>query len=180
MGFVLRWEGGFSKNPDDPGNWTGGVVGVGELKGTNWGISAAAFPHLDIENLTLEDARAIYRSGYWEPLNLDDYSPEYAMVVFDSAVQHGVNRARAWMGEHPTVESYLLNRMNFYTNLRDFGTFGRGWMRRMHALMHEVLRPKSELAGVKRAYLVLWGGLTIQIPYEKASVVGDKLYVRVS
>ena len=50
--FTLGAEGGYSNNPADPGNWTGGAVGNGELRGTNFGISASAYPQLDIANLT--------------------------------------------------------------------------------------------------------------------------------
>ena len=45
---IVGVEGGFSLDPNDPGNWTGGKRGVGELKGTRWGISAKSYPHLDI------------------------------------------------------------------------------------------------------------------------------------
>jgi lysozyme family protein len=38
---LIEHEGGFQNDPDDSGNWTGGKVGVGELKGTKWGICAA-------------------------------------------------------------------------------------------------------------------------------------------
>lgn len=67
-------EGGFQKDPDDSGNWTGGKVGVGELRGTNFGISAAEFPSLDIENLTRDRAIEIYASRYWPALysQIDD------------------------------------------------------------------------------------------------------------
>jgi lysozyme family protein len=53
-------EGGFTLNPKDSGNWTGGKIGVGELKGSNFGISAAAYPKLDIKNLTREKVRPLY------------------------------------------------------------------------------------------------------------------------
>ena len=53
---TLRWEGG--KTTD-----TGGF--------TNFGISQKAYPGLDIEHLTRDGAKAIYRRDYWEPLNLD-------------------------------------------------------------------------------------------------------------
>ena len=62
---ILKHEGGFQKMPGDKGNWTGGKVGAGVLKGTKYGISAAQFPDLDIENLTIEDAEAIYKKEYW-------------------------------------------------------------------------------------------------------------------
>jgi lysozyme family protein len=62
---ILNHEGGFQKLPNDKGNWTGGKIGVGVLKGTKYGISAARFPELDIENLTVAAAEEIYRAQYW-------------------------------------------------------------------------------------------------------------------
>jgi hypothetical protein len=41
--FTLRCEGGFSITPEDRGNWTGGEIGVGILKGTNLGYEFRAF-----------------------------------------------------------------------------------------------------------------------------------------
>lgn len=38
---VIEHEGGYTDNPKDPGNWTGGEVGKGELKGSKYGLSAA-------------------------------------------------------------------------------------------------------------------------------------------
>ena len=51
---TLNVEGGYQCDPDDKGNWTGGNVGVGLLKGTKYGISAASFSNVDIKNLTKE------------------------------------------------------------------------------------------------------------------------------
>jgi lysozyme family protein len=59
-------EGDYSAVREDPGNWTGGAVGHGLRRGTKYGISAASFPTLDIQGLTLEQARAIYRALYWD------------------------------------------------------------------------------------------------------------------
>lgn len=61
---IATHEGGFQKRTDDAGNWTGGATGVGELKGTKFGISAHAFPNLDIENLTLAEAEAVFYKVY--------------------------------------------------------------------------------------------------------------------
>jgi lysozyme family protein len=60
---LIGQEGGVTKNPKDPGDWTGGKVGVGILKGTKLGIAANTYPHLDIENLTVADAKTIYRKA---------------------------------------------------------------------------------------------------------------------
>ena len=54
IGFVLAHEGGYVNDPQDPG---------GETK---YGISKRSYPHLDIANLTREEAIAIYRRDWWE------------------------------------------------------------------------------------------------------------------
>jgi lysozyme family protein len=61
---IATHEGGFQKRADDAGNWTGGATDVGELKGTKFGISAHAFPDLDIENMTLAQAEQIFFDVY--------------------------------------------------------------------------------------------------------------------
>jgi lysozyme family protein len=53
---TLAHEGGLSYNPSDPG-------GV-----TNFGISQAAHPEVDVRSLTVEQAVEIYRREYWNPL----------------------------------------------------------------------------------------------------------------
>lgn len=69
---IRRYEGGFQKREDDPGNWTGGAIGKGELKGTKYGISAASFPDVDIENLTLDQAEALYLRDWWKYSDIND------------------------------------------------------------------------------------------------------------
>ncbi len=48
--FTLHQEGGLSLDPKDPGNWTGGKVGLGKLLGTKYGIAAASHPGLDVRH----------------------------------------------------------------------------------------------------------------------------------
>lgn len=89
--FLLPHEGGFQKIADDPGNWTGGEVGAGELKGTKFGISAARYPGLDIEGLTIQEAHDIYLRDWWDKeayLLID--SQDVANKVFDLSVNMGV------------------------------------------------------------------------------------------
>src|SRR5690554_991684 len=62
---LIGHEGKFTDNRADRGNWTTGRVGVGELKGTKFGISAMTYPHLDIKSLTLEQAKDIYLRDFW-------------------------------------------------------------------------------------------------------------------
>ena len=61
---VVGHEGGYTANPADRGNWTGGAIGSGTCRGTRFGISAAAYPGLDIANLTIDAAKALYQRDY--------------------------------------------------------------------------------------------------------------------
>lgn len=90
---VIGHEGGLSMDRNDRGNWTGGAVGAGQLAGTKYGISSAAYPGEDIPNLTLERARALYRRDYWGPAGCDALPDELKFHVFDMAVNSGVRAA---------------------------------------------------------------------------------------
>ncbi len=90
---LIGFEGGFQDGYHDRGNWTSGVVGVGKLKGTKYGISAMSYPELDIEGLTLPKAKAIYHRDYWLPLGGAALPRRLRFPLFDTAVNSGVKRA---------------------------------------------------------------------------------------
>lgn len=94
--FTLQREGKTSVDPADPGNWTGGKVGSGILKGTKYGISAAAFPDVDIQGLTQEAASRLYRLHYWTAPKFDQVAlsaPAVAARLFDLGVNTGTGTA---------------------------------------------------------------------------------------
>lgn len=80
--FVLDMEGGYTLDPSDPG---------GE---TNFGISRKSYPNLDIKNLTVDQAKEIYRRDYWIPCHCDELPTAFAISVFDTAVNQGAGKAR--------------------------------------------------------------------------------------
>ena len=86
VAIVLRHEGGYQADPADRGNWTSGQIGIGELKGTNHGISALSYPNEDIRGLTEDRARDIYFRDFWlaGPALLQD--PGVAGKLLDIAV----------------------------------------------------------------------------------------------
>src|SRR5574340_333023 len=87
---LLGNEGAYSEDANDPGNWTGGRVGEGELRGTKYGISAKSYPALDIANLTEDQAQAIYYADYWMAHKLDQLPDVLRFDVFDGAVNSGL------------------------------------------------------------------------------------------
>lgn len=155
--FVLGAEGSWSADPNDKGNWTGGSVLSGELRGTKYGISAASYPDLDIENLTLDKAEAIYRADYWAKIRGDEIPPVIAMFAFDCAVNQGPGTAIRLLqktygtgvdgifgkktlaailaaDEMGPPLDFLARRAVLYAQLDEFPVDGLGWMRRLFRL----------------------------------------------
>lgn len=91
--YVLGVEKGLSMDPKDAGNWTGGKVGVGQLKGTKYGISAAAFPLEDIPNLTVDRAKSLAKTFYWDKVHGDEVPAYFGLVLLDTAYNQGVGVA---------------------------------------------------------------------------------------
>ena len=82
VSFVLSHEGGYSDDPDDDG---------GETK---FGISKRSYPHVDVDTLTVDQAKNIYKRDFWDPqLYKDIKDVNLATKVFDLAVNMGSNWA---------------------------------------------------------------------------------------
>src|SRR5712691_8983205 len=75
IGTVLEHEGGYTFDPADPG---------GE---TNFGLSKRQYPNLDLKNLTVDQAKAIYKRDYWRYGRIRNQ--DVATKVFDMAVNVG-------------------------------------------------------------------------------------------
>lgn len=74
-------EGGLTDDPADPGGLT------------KYGISQRAYPAVDIRNLTLDGAKAIYRQDYWGPAGCEQVPDAIRFDLFDMAVNSGVKTA---------------------------------------------------------------------------------------
>lgn len=134
--FVARWEGGYQNVHNDAGNWTGCAVGVGELKGTKYGISACSYPHLDIRNLTMAEADAIYHRDYWQRSGADNLPWPACLLIFDTAVLHGVGTAQAWLAEAgPNPYVFAAKRLRSYTKKANFDFWGKAWTLRVADLL---------------------------------------------
>lgn len=154
FGELIGHEGGYKCEAEDRMDWTGGEVGKGELRGTKYGISAGTYPHLDIKNLTMEEAQAIYLRDFWNRFKGDEYPYELGFQIFDAEVNHGktmgirflqkalgvgvdgivgsitLGRVRA-MDEDKVIMRFLGVRMRFFTSCKTWNTHGRGWANRV-------------------------------------------------
>lgn len=132
---VAGIEAGFTKLETDPGNWTGGKVGVGELKGTKYGISAAAFPRVDIENLTLQAAQGLRKAKYWDVIGADSMTWERALCAYDCAINQGDGAEELLQAHsHGDVLEFMTQRALRYA-AGDVERFGHSWFHRLFLVM---------------------------------------------
>lgn len=151
---LIGHEGEYSDDPKDPGNWTGGRVGSGFLRGTKFGISASAYPNEDIKGLTRERAKFLYHRDFWSKISADTLPDGVAFQLFDFAVNSGIQTAIRYFqrslgvaddgiwGPHSQAAAdatsetdMILNlnaeRLDYMTRLSNWQDHGRGWARRI-------------------------------------------------
>lgn len=133
-------EKGFQKDENDPGNWTGGAKGKGLLKGTKYGISAKAHPNVDIENLTLEQAKDLYWREYWVQCGCEMYGWERALCLFDCAVNQGQGEARLLNLKYPDVIEFMTERVLRYARDPNFSVDGHSWVHRLFVVLKTAQR----------------------------------------
>ena len=155
---LIGHEGGLSLDPKDKGNWTTGIIGKGELKGTKYGISAMSYPHLNIQALTLDQAEDIYRKDFW---GQSDLIPDAVRFdFFDAAVNSGYVQSVKWLqraagasddgvigpktllavrksNPQQLAKRFNGHRLNAMTNMKAWDSQGKGWARRIAANLLE-------------------------------------------
>lgn len=97
--FTARWEGGLSDHPADKGGITAygaSINFVSDLASTAAGqeFLQSIGVHLPVNRanmrrVTQEQARAMFRYAFWEPLGLDRLPLRPACILYDMAVNHG-------------------------------------------------------------------------------------------
>jgi lysozyme family protein len=144
---VVNLEGAYSNDIRDPG---------GETK---FGISKKAYPDLDIRNLTIEQAKSIYRRDYWDDCKCDSLPSPLDIMVFDAAVNQGKDAAIKMLQRLVGVTAdgvigpvtlaaagrlrregcmlYMADRALRYVENKHFTTFGRGWLKRLFTIARE-------------------------------------------
>lgn len=161
---LIGHEGVLSMDPKDKGNWTSGICGQGELKGSKYGVSAASYPHLDIQGLTLDEAKAIYLHDFWNQSLAPCFPAPLNYQLFDMAVNSGPRNTIVVLQRALGVEDdgkagpktmeavakisditvlairFLAFRLRFMTHASGWESQGAGWANRVAANMEEVVR----------------------------------------
>ena len=124
IGRVLKHEGGYVNDPQDPG---------GETK---FGISKRAYPNVDIKGLTIDAAKAIYRRDYWDAVGADNLPPAIRYMAFDTAVNMGVGAAKKMIAQAggDLAKFTQLRRDRYAAIIRkrpSSAKYAKGWERRL-------------------------------------------------
>lgn len=159
---VLKAEGGYANNPLDPG---------GE---TNYGISRAAYPNLNIRSLTPDDAKSIFKVDYFDKVNGDllllvnpGVAAHVADMAFNAGPQTAINLLYDSVGlprqdritnelvdrissSEEAIANYSKARLSYYASLYTAPTFMKGWVNRVSNL-NKALGTKSGLGGAYAA-----------------------------
>jgi lysozyme family protein len=129
---TLRYEGGFSSDPHDPGG------------DTNFGIthqeydkyrSANNLPQQSVRNITVDEYTDIYRNEYWNAMHCDDLPNGTDFVTFDAAVNSGTGRAAQWLkASNGDIDKFCDLRLAFLKRLSTWKYFGSGWASRVRSV----------------------------------------------
>ncbi len=117
--FIIKYnEGGYVNDARDYG---------GETK---YGIAKRFHPDVDIKNLTVDQAIEIYKKDYYKLLPpITDLQMLYQ--VLDMAINAGVKNALKLYKPGMSLEAYKQARRNYYTKLKQFPIYGKGWLKRV-------------------------------------------------
>ena len=151
---LLRHEGGFVDNSalGDRGGPTKYGVTHAEARDAGYTGPMAYLP--------LSTAKRIYQARYWTAVRAEELPAELRYVMFDSAVNSGPGQAVRWLQDALDVRVdgvlgpvtlkaaqecnalrvtglILAQRLIFMTNLPSWGSFSRGWARRIAAMLKE-------------------------------------------
>ena len=142
---LIEFEGGFVDNPNDKGG------------ATKHGISKKQYPDLDIENLTLDKAKEIYRRDYWDRYKCRFLPDSLSIALFDSVVNSNAKRMTKFLQqalgvtadgvignqtigaanrlpEKKVLNDFLDLRLEYLMSLKDWKHFGNGWGARVSKL----------------------------------------------
>lgn len=148
LALVLRFEGGYVNDPDDPGG------------ATNKGITQKTYdafrardgkPKQAVQHISDDEVFRIYQRGYWVESGADGLPAKLGTVVFDTAVNMGVKYARLFTlasgypktaDEPAACVNVLKLRENRYDHLCKVNPvlkkFRHGWQVRLETLAHHV------------------------------------------
>jgi len=152
-------EGGFVHHELDPGGMTN--LGVTKAVWEEW--VGHPVDEKQMRKLNPAIVAPLYRAKYWDKIKGDELPSGVDYVVFDCAINSGPGRAAKFLqscaGVDPDggigpktlaavsaivpkdlVQDYSKRRLSFLMDLPTWGTFGKGWSRRVNEVEQVALK----------------------------------------
>lgn len=132
---TLKWEGGWSDHPKDPGGAT--MKGITLATYRRWKPSATK---TQLRNISQKEIEEIYKAGYWIPVRGDTLAKGVDLATFDYSVHSGPTTARSKLlkvvggSDVDTIKKLCKARLTVYQSLKTWATFGKGWANRIAAI----------------------------------------------
>lgn len=114
---------------------------------TNFGISQKAHPEIDIDNLTVSQARDIYKTEYWDKIGGDSLPANMQITALDAAVNQGTGKAILWLKEAngDPIKFNALRRADYVKLASDqpevYGKYLKGWLARLGRVSLKSVNP---------------------------------------
>jgi lysozyme family protein len=154
---VLKSEGGYTNDPRDPGGPTNFGITIHDYRSYCKPSATAR----DVRCMSLDDAKKIYKTKYWDKVNGDNLPSGVDYTVFDYGVNSGVGRATRVLrnvGQPDsirTINAINDERLAFLHRLPTWSHFGTGWARRVSGVRahsielarQPVIAPEHKSAG---------------------------------
>lgn len=152
---ILKHEGGYVDDPQDPGGATKLGVTIATARAFKLDLDDDGdVDKADVKALTADDVAPVYHRGYWLASSADICPTGLDYIVFDCAVNQGVGRATKWLqtvagvtadgmigpksiaaisrlDASRAIARFADLREQHYRGLPTFPRFGKGWMRRL-------------------------------------------------
>lgn len=161
---VLHHEGGFVNDPRD----SGGITNLGCTKAVWEEWVGHSVTEKIMRDLKPENVAPLYKKRYWDRVKGDFLPNGLDYAVFDASINSGSGRASKWLQEVlvVTIDGSIGNqtllalkdhkikslisqfndtRLQFLEALPTWGTFGKGWSRRVS----EVQSKASQMSEIK-------------------------------
>ena len=151
---VLKHEGGYVDHPKDPGGATNKGITIATFRRY---VKPNASKR-DLKNITKAQVESVYRQHYWDKVRASELPSGVDYAVFDFAVNSGPSRAVKYLQKvvgatedgklgpatlqavsegnpEQIIEKLCANRLAFLRRLGTWGTFGKGWSRRVEGVL---------------------------------------------
>ena len=143
---LMQNEGGYVNHPRDPGGET--MYGVTKRVAVAHGYKGS------MRQLPMSFAMTIAKASYWDAASCNDFDRLVAVQLFDASYNHGPRNAIKFLQRAAGVAAdgiigpvtiaavnalspsvvvlkFLAKRLDFFTRIGTWNTFGKGWSRRI-------------------------------------------------